>query len=149
MTRCGSQVRQAVRASQPRRRLGNRRGACEILLIGRGGLRAVCMSVSTAKSDNSQIVDTLTSSAHERRKSAGLSTCSITSIEHTTSYLCGSLIKVSAAVCLYVNEPREGSVGRDKAGSAAECSDAIAMFFSDASMASVRAPSRAKLYDQN
>ena len=88
---------------------------------------------------------TLTSSAQERRKSAGLSTCSITSIEHTTSKRCGSLTKVSAAVCLYVNEPREGSAGRDKVGSAAECRDAIAMFFSDASIASARAPSRAKL----
>lgn len=86
----------------------------------------------------------MTSSAQEARKAAGLSTCSTTSMEHTTSNRFGSSRTASADVCLYVRDPLEEDSG-DRRGSAEAWRDAMAILDSDASMPSVRAPIRAKL----
>lgn len=96
--------------------------------------------------------DTLTSSAQDDRKAAGLSTCSRTSIEHTTSNRFDSLRIASADVWRYVSEPLdviwlEANESRsERRGSAEACSEAMAIFDSDASIPTVRAPSRARLY---
>jgi hypothetical protein len=80
---------------------------------------------------------TLTSSAHDLRNAAGLSTCSMTSIEQTTSNRFGSCTSVSAKACRKESEAR--------CGSAAAWRVATWMFSAEASMASVFAPRRVRL----
>ena len=82
---------------------------------------------------------TLTSSAHDRRNADGLSTCSTTSIEQTTSNRRGSRTSSSTAPCRKTRLD-----ARDE--SAAAWLDATPIFSADASTASVLAPSRARLY---
>lgn len=90
---------------------------------------------------------TFTSSASDFRKPAGLSTCSMTSIEHTTSNRCDSCIRSSAEQCLYANEPFRGCVvDGANIGSTAAWTDAIAIFDSEASTPIVRAPDLARDY---
>ena len=91
---------------------------------------------------------TLTSCAQLARKLRGLSTCSKTSIEHTTSKEAGprSARRSSTEVCLYVSEPlREFPCALARAGSADACNDAIEIFDKEASIPVVCAPRRAKL----
>ena len=89
-----------------------------------------------------------------RRNARGLSTCSRTSIEHTTSNDAGprAARRSSTDVCWYVrlplpfdNELDDGAAEGASAGSAEACRDAIAMFDAEASMPRVCAPMRAKL----
>lgn len=91
---------------------------------------------------------TLTRSAHDVRNAAGLSTCSRTSIEHTRSNRFGSCTRVSAGAWRYVSEPHAVADAErgESEGSAAACSDAMAMLDSDASMAVVCAPSLVRAY---
>ena len=92
---------------------------------------------------------TLTSCAQLSRNPRGLSTCSRTSMEQTTSKEAGprSARRSSTDVCLYVSEPVRAfaSFREDKAGSADAWSDAIEMFDMEASIPVVRAPRRARL----
>lgn len=84
---------------------------------------------------------TLTSSAQVERKEAGLSTCSSTSMEHTTSYRFSDSRSDSAGVCIYDS--------RRSFGSADAWSFAIAILDSEASTPSVLAPRRARLYQED
>jgi hypothetical protein len=100
---------------------------------------------SKAKSVGTDV--TLTRQAQERKKSAGLSTCSTTSIEVTMSNVLLSSISVSDVVCLYSNG---GSTAEDRGlrkGSCEACADAILIFEEDASIARVLAPIRARVYN--
>ena len=91
---------------------------------------------------------TLTNSAHDLKNAAGLSTCSTTSIEHTISNRFGSCTSVSAVVCRNDSAPDVDvdAAERARPGSAAAWRVAMPIFSADASMASVLAPRRARLY---
>ena len=72
-------------------------------------------------------------------------------MEHTTSNDAGpcSTSKSSTDVCLYVRDPRRGSmpyVAAERAGSAEEWREAIDTFDDEASIPVVWAPRRARLY---
>ena len=84
----------------------------------------------------------LTSCAHTCRNSEGALTCSITSIEHTTSYCFPSSNNASAVVCRYFKDLADRANG----GSPAACVEAIPMFASEASIPVVLAPSLARLW---
>lgn len=93
---------------------------------------------------------TLTSCAQLERNPRGLSTCSRTSIEHTTSNDAGptSARRSSTEVCLYVSEPRVEfmpPIDVDSAESAEAWSEAIDMLEDEASIPVVCAPRRARL----
>jgi hypothetical protein len=64
---------------------------------------------------------TLTNSAHDLKKPAGLSTCSTTSIEQTISNRFGSCTSVSAVTCRNASVPDADAdaASRAKLGSAA------------------------------
>jgi hypothetical protein len=84
---------------------------------------------------------TFTSCAHACRNSEGVLTCSMTSIEHTTSYCFPSANKVSAVVCKYFKDRAD----RANWGSPAAWVEAIPIFASEASIPVVLAPSLARL----
>ena len=93
---------------------------------------------------------TFTRCATDCKNPTGLSTCSSTSIEHTTSNCLPSLSRSSEDACLYSSDPDSPdllvteSANLDlRLGSCDACSEAIAMFDADASIAVVCAPSRA------
>lgn len=102
-------------------------------------MSARLLSALSNASGMKQRLLTFTNSAQERRKSAGLSTCSMTSIEQTTSKRWSSSTNCSAVTFRYVSDK-----GR-KDGSFDACTDAIPMFDADASIPSVLAPSLARL----
>lgn len=85
---------------------------------------------------------TFVSAANDLRNCTGLSTCSTTSREHTTSNfpaVSGFESNISSAeVLIYVNE------SESKLGSREACKEAILMFDDDASIPTVRPPRRAK-----
>lgn len=94
---------------------------------------------------------TLTSSAQVRRKARGLSTCSRTSIEVTTSNCFGprAVRTSSAEVCSYVSARFEVGEELDAAklrlGSDDACREAMLTLEAEASMPRVFAPSLARL----
>lgn len=107
------------------------------------------------------MVRTLTNSAQLLRNALGLSTCSITSIEHTTSNCFGPRRARSSSteVCSYARVPllgravlrslgssdARGAVERRILGSAEACREAMAMLDWEASMPVVFEPRRVKV----
>lgn len=100
---------------------------------------------------------TLTRSAQVRRNARGLSTCSRTSIEVTTSNCPGpcAVRTSSADVCSYVRVPLYLRAANEldaagpvklRLGSADACRDAMPTLEAEASMPSVFAPSLARLW---
>jgi hypothetical protein len=85
---------------------------------------------------------TFTNWAQAERNAIGLSTCSMTSIEHTMLNRLGSLTSCSTEVCRYSN----GLPEEDSWGSPLACVEAIPMLDLDASMPRVRAPSLVRLW---
>ena len=83
-----------------------------------------------------------TSCAHTWRNSEGVLTCSMTSMEHTTSYCFPSANNASAVVCRYFKDFSD----RANWGSPAAWAEAIPMFASEASIPVVLAPSLARLW---
>ena len=83
-----------------------------------------------------------TSCVHTCRNSEGMLTCSITSMEHTTSYCFPSVNNASAVVCRYFKDFSD----RANWGSPAAWVEAIPMFASEASIPVVLAPSLARLW---
>ncbi len=83
-------------------------------------------------------VRTLTSSAHDLKNAAGLSTCSMTSIEKIISNQFGSDTRVSADAWWNDSVARPGSV--------AVCRVVMPILSADASMERVFGPRRARLW---
>jgi hypothetical protein len=85
---------------------------------------------------------TFTSCAHTCRNSEGVLTCSMTSMEHTTSYCFPSANNASAVVWKYFKD----SADRANWGSPIAWVEAIPMFASEASIPVVLAPNLARLW---